>query len=41
MLFHVGILAIIGMAAALLADYTLTPLLIYVLKPLRKEPTDE
>jgi predicted RND superfamily exporter protein len=36
MLFHVGILAIIGMAAALLADYTLTPLLIYVLKPLRK-----
>ncbi|MDR1174587.1 MAG: MMPL family transporter [Treponema sp.] len=37
MLFHVGVLAIIGMAAALLADYTLTPLLIYVLKPLRKE----
>jgi predicted RND superfamily exporter protein len=36
MLFHVGVLAIIGMAAALLADYTLTPLLIYVLKPLRK-----
>jgi predicted RND superfamily exporter protein len=36
MLFHVGILAIAGMAAALLADYTLTPLLIYVLKPLKK-----
>jgi predicted RND superfamily exporter protein len=36
MLFHVGTLAIIGMAAALLSDYTLTPLLIYVLKPLRK-----
>jgi predicted RND superfamily exporter protein len=40
MLFHVGTLAIAGMAAALLADYTLTPLLIYVLKPL-KEGTDE
>jgi len=36
MLFHVGTLAIIGMATALLSDYTLTPLLIYVLKPLRK-----
>jgi predicted RND superfamily exporter protein len=39
MLFHVGILAIIGMAAALLADYTLTPLLIYISKPLGKEKT--
>jgi predicted RND superfamily exporter protein len=37
MLFHVGILSIIGMAAALLADYTLTPLLTYCLKPLGKE----
>jgi predicted RND superfamily exporter protein len=37
MLFHVGVLAIIGMAAALLADYTLTPLLIYSLKLLGKE----
>jgi predicted RND superfamily exporter protein len=37
MLFHVGTLAIIGMAAALLADYTLTPLLMFVLKPLGKE----
>jgi predicted RND superfamily exporter protein len=36
MLFHVGVLAITGMTAALLADYTLTPLLIYILKPLRK-----
>jgi predicted RND superfamily exporter protein len=36
MLFHVGTLAIVGMAAALLADYTLTPLLIYILKPLEK-----
>ncbi|MDR0585517.1 MAG: MMPL family transporter [Treponema sp.] len=34
MLFHVGILAITGMTAALLADYTLTPLLIFLLKPL-------
>ncbi|MFP3089689.1 MMPL family transporter [Treponema sp. TIM-1] len=37
MLFHVGTLAIIGMAAALLADYTLTPLLMFTLKPLGKE----
>jgi predicted RND superfamily exporter protein len=37
MLFHMGILSIIGMAAALLSDYTLTPLLIYILKPLGKE----
>jgi predicted RND superfamily exporter protein len=37
MLFHVGALTITGMAAALLADYTLTPLLIYILKPLGKE----
>jgi predicted RND superfamily exporter protein len=37
MLFHVGTLAIVGMCTALLADYTLTPLLIYMLKPLGKE----
>jgi uncharacterized membrane protein YdfJ with MMPL/SSD domain len=37
MLFHVGVLAITGMAVALLADYTLTPLLMFVLKPLGKE----
>jgi predicted RND superfamily exporter protein len=37
MLFHLGILAIIGMGAALLADYLLTPLLIVLLKPLGKE----
>jgi predicted RND superfamily exporter protein len=37
MLFHVGILAIVGMGSALLADYTLTPLLTYCLKPLGKE----
>ncbi|MDR2111219.1 MAG: MMPL family transporter, partial [Spirochaetaceae bacterium] len=36
MLFHMGVLAITGMAAALLADYTLTPLLMFVLKPLGK-----
>jgi hypothetical protein len=41
MLFHVGTLAITGMAAALLSDYTLTPLLIYVLKPLKKELSNE
>jgi predicted RND superfamily exporter protein len=37
MLFHVGVLTIIGMVAALLADYTVTPLLIYSLKPLGRE----
>ncbi|MDR0668831.1 MAG: MMPL family transporter [Treponema sp.] len=37
MLFHVGILSIIGMGSALLADYTLTPLLVLTLKPLGKE----
>jgi predicted RND superfamily exporter protein len=37
MLFHVGILSITGMGSALLADYTLTPLLIFTLKPLGKE----
>ena len=36
MLFHVGVLAIIGMAVALLTDYTLTPLLIFMIKPLSK-----
>ncbi|MDR2662292.1 MAG: MMPL family transporter [Treponema sp.] len=41
MLFHVGVLAIIGMAAALLSDYALTPLLVFCLKPLGKERTDE
>jgi predicted RND superfamily exporter protein len=37
MLFHVGILAITGMGSALLADYTLTPLLVFTMKPLGKE----
>jgi predicted RND superfamily exporter protein len=41
MLFHVGLLAIIGMAAALLADYTFTPLLVYSLKPLGRERVNE
>ncbi|MDR0602638.1 MAG: MMPL family transporter [Treponema sp.] len=36
MLFHMGVLAVIGMTAALLADYTLTPLLLFLLKPLGK-----
>jgi predicted RND superfamily exporter protein len=36
MLYHVGFLAIAGMGSALLADYTLTPLLLFVLKPLKK-----
>ncbi|MDR2747709.1 MAG: MMPL family transporter [Treponema sp.] len=37
MLFHVGCLAIVGMFSALLADYTLTPLLVFILRPLGKE----
>ncbi|MDR0589525.1 MAG: MMPL family transporter [Spirochaetaceae bacterium] len=37
MLFHVGALAITGIGSALLADYTLTPLLTFTLKPLGKE----
>jgi predicted RND superfamily exporter protein len=36
MFFHVGFLAIAGMGSALLADYTLTPLLIFSLKPLKQ-----
>jgi predicted RND superfamily exporter protein len=41
MLYHVGILAIAGLAAALLADYLLTPLLLFTLKPLKLLPKGE
>ncbi|MDR0637786.1 MAG: MMPL family transporter [Spirochaetaceae bacterium] len=37
MLFHMETLTITGMTAALLADYTLTPLLTFCLKPLVKD----
>jgi predicted RND superfamily exporter protein len=37
MLSRMGIYSIIGLGSALLADYTLTPLLAFVLKPLGKE----
>lgn len=35
-LFRIGLLAIIGLASALLADYTLTPALMYLVKPFKK-----
>ena len=37
MLFHIGTLAIVGLGSALIADYTLTPVLIYLTKPFGKE----
>lgn len=36
-LVKIGLLSVIGMAAALIADYTLTPVLIYMTKPFGKE----
>ena len=36
-LFRIGLLAIIGLSSALIADYTLTPALIYITKPFGKE----
>jgi uncharacterized membrane protein YdfJ with MMPL/SSD domain len=36
-LSRMGLYSIIGLGSALLADYTLTPLLVFVLKPLGKE----
>ncbi|MBQ9630340.1 MAG: MMPL family transporter, partial [Treponema sp.] len=37
MLSKVGLLAIVGLASALVADYTLTPALLYMIKPIGKE----
>lgn len=37
MLFNIGTLAIVGLGSALIADYTLTPVLIYITKPFGKE----
>lgn len=39
MLFNIGVLAMVGLVTALIADYTLTPVLIYLLKPFGKENT--
>ena len=36
-MFRVGLLSIIGLGSALIADYTLTPALIYLTKPLGKK----
>lgn len=35
-MFRIGLLSMIGLGSALIADYTLTPALIYLLKPLGK-----
>ena len=35
-LFRIGLLTIVGLGSALLADYTLTPVLIYVTKPFKE-----
>ena len=37
-MFRIGLLSMIGLGSALIADYTLTPALIYLLKPLGKKP---
>ena len=36
-LFRVGLLATIGLVSALVADYTVSPILIYLTKPFGKE----
>ena len=39
--FHIGILAIAGVLSALLADYFITPILVYWSKPFGEEPEEE
>ena len=39
-LFIVGVLVIFGLAGALLADYTISPALLNVVKPFGKEKED-
>ncbi|HAH63798.1 MAG TPA: hypothetical protein DCL73_17055, partial [Treponema sp.] len=39
MLFRIGLLSIVGLGSALIADYTLTPILLFMAKPLGKEKT--
>jgi len=36
-IFIIGVLCVIGLAAALIADYTITPSLLYIVKPFGKE----
>lgn len=36
-LFIIGILSIIGLSTALIADYTITPALLYIIKPFKQE----
>jgi hypothetical protein len=40
-IFVIGILCVIGLAGALLADYTITPALLYIVKPFGKEKNKE
>ena len=40
-MFRIGLLSIVGLGSALVADYTLTPALIYLLKPLGKTDSDK
>ena len=40
-IFVIGILCVIGLAGALLADYTITPALLYIIKPFGKEKNKE
>ena len=36
---HIGLLVIVGLSSALIADYTLTPALLYLIKPFGKQKT--
>ena len=40
-MFVIGLLSVIGLAGALLADYTITPALLYIVKPFGKEIENE
>ncbi len=40
-MFRIGLLSIIGLGGALLADYTLTPALLYITKPLSNKSSPE
>ena len=37
MLFRIGLLSVVGLVAALIADYTLTPVLLFSVKSFGKE----
>ena len=40
-IFVIGVLSVVGLAGALLADYTITPALLYIVKPFGKETENE